>query len=202
MSWWSVPVGIALGVKTSLAAAMLLARGAGDVIAAGSAMAILAGPGGASFLATGFIARAALPPRRRNRVWLVLIVGLLPLVIFVSCLVEVMVSDWIPPQSGAKMMRQMVGKSARQPLATTSRTEAMAAGRDPTSEVRFARGRNRLARRAQHARGAIDGCHLTRGHRLPARWAANSRPICDHEERLVSIFGRQERTSARGFAVA
>jgi hypothetical protein len=97
MPWWSMLVGIALGVMTSLAAAAILfPRGGGDVIAAGSAMAILTIPGGASFLASSCFARAALQPRRRNRVWLALVVGLLPLVIFVSCLVEAIVGDWIP----------------------------------------------------------------------------------------------------------
>ena len=35
-------------------------------------------------------------PRRRNGLWLALVVGLLPLVIVVSFLVEVIVGIWIP----------------------------------------------------------------------------------------------------------
>jgi hypothetical protein len=94
---WAMFVGIALGIGASLVSAvMLFPRGGGDVIAAGSAMAILTIPGGAAFLATSCFARAALQPRRRNGLWLVLVVGLLPLVILVSFFVEAIVGEWIP----------------------------------------------------------------------------------------------------------
>jgi hypothetical protein len=100
MPWWAMIVGIALGAMTSLASAvMLFPRGRGDVIAAGSAIAILGIPGGASFLATSCFARPALQPRRRNRVWLVLVVGLLPLVIIVAFFVEAIVYQRISSSS-------------------------------------------------------------------------------------------------------
>jgi hypothetical protein len=89
--------GIAVGVVTSLAAAvMVFPRGGGDVIAAGSAIAMLTIPGGASFLATSCFARAALQPRRWNGVWLVLLVVLFPIVVFVSFFLEFLVGEWIP----------------------------------------------------------------------------------------------------------
>jgi hypothetical protein len=90
-------VGIALSVVISLVSAtMLFPRGGGDVIAAGSAIAMLTIPGGASFLATSCFARAALQPRRWNGVWLVLLVVLLPIVVFVSFFLEFLVGEWIP----------------------------------------------------------------------------------------------------------
>jgi hypothetical protein len=144
MPWWALLAGVAVGVVIALAsAAMLFPRGGGDVIAAGSAIAMLAIPGGASFLATTCFARAALQPRRRNRVWLVLVVGLLPLVMLVSFFVEAMVYVWMPSNfqasgPGFHVLREgltvfvgaVFGASVGLGLATVGRD-----GRDPVSNA-------------------------------------------------------------------
>jgi hypothetical protein len=97
-------VGVALGVVTALACALILSpRSGGDVIAAGSAIALLNVPGGAAFLATSCLARAALHPRRRNRVWLAALLGLLPVVIPGASVVEVGLYLWLSRVSSAYM---------------------------------------------------------------------------------------------------
>jgi hypothetical protein len=135
-------VGIILGVVISFGCAFaLFPRGGGDVIATGSAMALLVIPGGAAFLATSCLARAALRAKRRNRLWLALVVGLLPLVVGVTCFLEVIVGPWAsdlqPAGPGFHVLREglpvligasvgasvgfvlaRIGRQARDPVAT------------------------------------------------------------------------------------